>query len=374
MNLLHIADLHIGKRVNEFSMTEDQAYVLKQIVKMVEDEDCHGILIAGDIYDKSLPSAEAVAMADEFLTGLAKTKKPVFIIAGNHDSPERIAYAKDLLRGQNIYLSGAFSGVLDKVTLEDEYGPLRVYMLPFVKAGQVKRYYPKEEIKSCEEALSLIFKNEKIDKSMRNILITHQFVAGGSLCESEEEYVGGLGGISWHIFDDFDYVALGHLHGSQSVGRESLRYSGSLLKYSFSEKNHRKGALKVKLGQKGQIEIEKKEFAFLHDLREIKGNFDELMKEDYSEDYMRILLMDERMPIDAIGSLRTRFPNIMQLSMEKGLGLKTEDLSLQKGVEDKGFLELFEDFYRMHSGKDGMEQEERRLLEKLYKEMVEGKV
>lgn len=373
MNLLHIADLHIGKRVNEFSMTEDQAYVLKQIVKMVEDEDCHGILIAGDIYDKSLPSAEAVAMADEFLTGLAKTKKPVFIIAGNHDSPERIAYAKDLLRGQNIYLSGAFSGVLDKVTLEDEYGPLRVYMLPFVKAGQVKRYYPKEEIKSCEEALSLIFKNEKIDKSMRNILITHQFVAGGSLCESEE-YVGGLGGISWHIFDDFDYVALGHLHGSQSVGRESLRYSGSLLKYSFSEKNHRKGALKVKLGQKGQIEIEKKEFAFLHDLREIKGNFDELMKEDYSEDYMRILLMDERMPIDAIGSLRTRFPNIMQLSMEKGLGLKTEDLSLQKGVEDKGFLELFEDFYRMHSGKDGMEQEERHLLEKLYKEMVEGKV
>lgn len=369
MNFLHVADLHIGKRVNEFSMLKDQEYVLNQIVEMLEEKDCHGIFIAGDLYDKALPSAEAVALLDDFLTKLARTKKHIFIISGNHDSPERIAYAKELLKKQNIYLSGTFSGQMDRIDLEDAYGSITIYMLPFVRPGQVKKYYPQAEIKNYQDAVSHILEETAIDKGARNILITHQFVAGGSFCDSEEEYVGGLNGISPHIFDDFDYVALGHLHGSQKVARETIRYSGSILKYSFSEKNHNKGLLKISFKEKGMVEIEKKELQFLHDVREIKGSFQELMGEAYSEDYLRVVLTDERMPIDAIGSLRIRFPNIIQMALEKGYSSKIEEIPVGESVEDKDFFALFEDFYQMHSGGEPMGQKEREFLFDLWQKM-----
>ena len=243
MKFIHLSDLHIGKRVNGFSMLEDQKYILDQILMIAEEEMPDGVLIAGDVYDKPVPPAEAVQVFDAFLTGLADRNLPVFVISGNHDSPERLAFGGQLMKDRRVYMAPVYDGHLEPVQLEDRYGSLLVYMLPFIKPAVVRRCCPEEGIETFEDAVRWALEHmtgHKIGEDDRNILIAHQFVTGASCCDSEELSIGGLDQVSAELFDSFDYVAMGHIHGPQKVGRDTLRYSGTPLKYSFSEVNHRK--------------------------------------------------------------------------------------------------------------------------------------
>ena len=256
MRFLHLSDLHLGKRVNEFSMLEDQAYILKEILNIIDEQKVEAVLIAGDIYDKVIPSAEAVRLLDDFLTRIAARELPVFLISGNHDSAERIAFGSRLMSSRQIYLSPVFESDVEPVTISDRYGEVNIYMLPFVKPSLVKRVYPEEEIITYQDAVNAAVQHMQIDTDKRNILLAHQFVTGAARCDSEELSVGGVDDVDASVFDGFDYVALGHLHGPQKIGKETVRYSGTPLKYSFSETNHKKAAVIVDVEEKGKINIQ----------------------------------------------------------------------------------------------------------------------
>ncbi|MBR4942213.1 MAG: exonuclease subunit SbcD, partial [Clostridia bacterium] len=253
MKFLHISDLHLGKRVNEFSMLEEQEEILKQLLGIIDAEEPDGILIAGDVYDKSVPSAEAVQLFDNFLADLARRRKQVFVISGNHDSPERIAFGSRIMSSGGIHLSPVYSGKVKPVTMEDEFGSVNVYMLPFIKPAHVRRFFEEEDIENYTDALQVAIKAMNLDLSARNVLVAHQFVAGSSVCDSEEISVGGTDNVSSAVFSDFDYVALGHIHGPQNCGSERIRYCGTPLKYSLSEAAHHKSATVVELKNKGEL-------------------------------------------------------------------------------------------------------------------------
>ena len=255
MKLLHLSDLHLGKRVNEFSMLEDQAYILTKILNTIDDEKPDAVLIAGDVYDKSVPSAEAVGLFDDFLVKLAKKQVPAFVISGNHDSPERLAFANRLIDASGIHLSPVYSGDVRPVTLTDAFGPVHIYMLPFVKPAHVRRFFPDEEIISYTDALAAAIRQMDPDLSARNVLLTHQFVTGAERSESEEISVGGTDNVDASVFEGFDYVALGHIHGPQNIGSERIRYCGTPLKYSFSEASHKKSVTVAELGEKGSLTV-----------------------------------------------------------------------------------------------------------------------
>lgn len=276
MKLIHLSDLHIGKRVNEVSMLEDQEYVLLQILRVIDEEKADAVLIAGDVYDKSVPSAEAVTLFDDFLCRLAKRKLPVLIISGNHDSPERLAFGNRLLELGGIHISPVYDGTVRSVSLSDEHGEVVFWLLPFLKPTHVKRYYPDEGIESYTDALCVAVEKMGIDKAKRNVLLTHQFVTGASTCESEEISVGGTDNVDASVFEDFDYVALGHIHGPQNIGSNRIRYCGTPLKYSFSEETHHKSVTVVNLGTKGELALQLRPLTPKHDLRSIRGTFREL--------------------------------------------------------------------------------------------------
>lgn len=324
MKFIHLSDLHIGKRVNGFSMLEDQKYILDQILMIAEEEMPDGVLIAGDVYDKPVPPAEAVQVFDAFLTGLADRNLPVFVISGNHDSPERLAFGGQLMKDRRVYMAPVYDGHLEPVQLEDRYGSLRVYMLPFIKPAVVRRCCPEEGIETFEDAVRWALEHmtgHKIGEDDRNILIAHQFVTGASCCDSEELSIGGLDQVSAELFDSFDYVAMGHIHGPQKVGRDTLRYSGTPLKYSFSEVNHRKSVTVVELLEKGNVTVNTRILRPLHDMRELRGSYEELTSRDFYmgtavDDYLHITLTDEEDILDAIGKLRSIYPNVMKLDYD----------------------------------------------------------
>jgi exonuclease SbcD len=358
MKLIHLADLHIGKRVNEFSMLEDQKYILSQILNIFDDLKPDGILIAGDVYDKALPPAEAVEVLDDFLTAIARRRIPCFVISGNHDSPERLAFGARIMAGQQIHMSPVFQGEITSLVLEDENGSVNVYLLPFLKPAQVRRFYPEAEIDNYEEAVRIVLANSRIDPSARNVLLAHQFITSGGLeperCESESISVGGLDNIDASLFAGFDYVALGHLHGPQAIGRETVRYVGSPLKYSFSETRHTKTVTVVGLGPKGEVQITALPLVPLRDLREIKGPLRELLRpENYAgtntEDYMHVTLTDEEDILDAIGKVHTVYPHVMRLDYDnkrtKGLIAGTA----AGEAAQKSPLELFREFYKLQN-------------------------
>ena len=321
MKLIHLSDLHIGKRVNEFSMIEDQKYILRVILNIIDDEKPDGVLIAGDIYDKSVPSAEAVQLLDDFLCRLAERKLPAYIISGNHDSAERLSFGGRLMDMSGIHLSPVYNGTVVPLSLCDEHGRVNIYMLPFLKPVNVKRFFPDAEIESYTDAVRAAVDSMGIDESERNILVTHQFVTGASRSESEELSVGGSDNVDVSAFDGFDYVALGHIHGPQKMSRETVRYCGTPLKYSFSEANHKKSVTVVELGKKGKIEIRTVPLVPKRDLREIKGKYEEIvLKESYegtnTDDYMHITLTDEEDIPDVMNRLRVIYPNIMKLDYD----------------------------------------------------------
>ena len=368
MRFLHLADLHIGKRVNGFSMIEDQKFVFEQVYNVIENEKIDGIIMAGDIYDKPVPSAEAVKLFDEMLTRLVSINLPIFVISGNHDSAERIGFGSDILSAAKVYMSRVYNGNLQKIELEDDYGKINVYLLPFIKPATVKNIYKEAEIKDYDDALEYVLSQEKIDETKRNVIVSHQFVTGAMRSESEEVSVGGLDNVSVENYEAFDYVALGHIHRAQQMGRESARYAGTLLKYSFSEEKHNKSMTIVDLKEKGNIEIKEIPVKPLHDLKTIKGKFSKITSEEFykelkKEDYYRAVLTDEDDILNAIGKLKSIYPNLMSMEYDN---TRTRSDSVVDNVETgetKSPLDYFEEFFEKQNGRKMSEKQRNYLLE-----------
>ncbi|MCM1025626.1 MAG: exonuclease SbcCD subunit D [Roseburia sp.] len=363
MKLIHLSDLHLGKRVNEFSMIEDQEYILKQILSIVKKEEPDAVLIAGDIYDKSVPSVEAVGLFDDFLKGLARRKPRVFIISGNHDSPERLSFAAELIELGGIHIAPVYNGVVKPVRLRDEYGSVNIYMLPFLKPAHVRSVFPEETVESYTDAVRVAVSHMELAESERNLLITHQFVTGAARSDSEELSAGGTDNVDGSVFDAFDYVALGHLHGPQSVGRETLRYCGSPLKYSFSEAAQIKSVTVLDWAEKGDLRIRTEALKPLRDLREIKGTYEELVnRKNYegtrTDDYLHITLTDEEDVVDAMRKLQVIYPNLMKLDYDNR---RTRENRAVIGGEEEGSktpLELIRDFYEKQNNQAMSEKQE----------------
>lgn len=375
MKFIHLSDLHLGKRVNEFSMMEDQEYILTKIINAIDAEKPEAVLIAGDIYDKSVPSAEAVQLFDDFLYKLSERGPEVFIISGNHDSAERIAFGSRLMDRSGIHMSPVYNGRIMPTTLKDEFGLFNIYMLPFIKPIHVRRFFPEEEIASCTDAVRAAIDHMEIDPSNRNILVAHQFVTGASRSESEEISIGGVDNVDASVFEPFDYVALGHIHGSQSIGKETVRYCGTPLKYSFSEAKHVKSVTCIEMREKGNIGIRTVPLEPRHDLREIRGSYPELTAKSYYEgtatdDYMHITLTDEEDIPDAIGKLRVIYPNLMRLDYDNKRTRSAGAVGCAEDAELKSPLELFEEFYELQNGKP-MSEEQAAFSEKIIRKIWE---
>lgn len=375
MRFLHLADLHIGKKVNGFSMLEDQIYIFQEILKIIDERKVDAVLIAGDVYDKSIPSAEAVVLFNDFLNGLVEKNLKVFVISGNHDSVERISFGSDLIRMSHVYMSKPFSGVPERVSLKDSFGEIHIYMLPFIKPAMVKHIYQDAEISGYNEAMAYVMEKTDVDQKERNILMAHQFVIGGSRCESEDISVGGIDEVSADNFLKFDYVALGHLHGPQYIKNEAIRYSGTPLKYSFSEVKHKKSALIVDIREKGNIELETIPLVPLHDMTEIRGKYNELMSKDFYKkmdtlDYMHITLTDEEDIVNALELLRTVYPNIMKLDYDNQRTRSNQDISGAEEVEGKTPLDLFGEFFELQNNQP-MSEEQTAFMEELIEKVWE---
>ena len=356
MKLMHLSDLHLGKRVNEFSMLEDQTYILNKIIHIIDEEQPSGIILAGDIYDKPIPPAEAVELFDDFLYKLSQRELNVFIISGNHDSAERISFGSRLFDKAGIHLSPVYNGNISPIELSDDFGKINIYMLPFIKPVHVRRYFPDEEISSYTDAMSIVINNMHIDTDARNILVTHQFVTGSSRTESEDISVGGSDNVDASVFKDFDYVALGHIHRSQSCGSEYIRYCGTPLKYSFSEANDTKSITVIDIKEKGNIKLDFIPLTPLRDMVEIKGKYNEIMLKDFYEgstlknDYLHITLTDEDDILDVITRLRVVYKNIMKLDYDNQRTRSSSEINLINDMESKSPLELFDIFYESRNG------------------------
>ena len=376
MRFLQLADLHIGKRVNEFSMIEDQRYILNQILDIVKEQEVQCVLIAGDIYDKAVPSAEAVLLLDQFISRLAEMNVKVVAISGNHDSPERIGFGAEIMSTSGVYMSHPFNGNVEKVTLEDKCGPINIYMLPFIKPAVVRPFFQEEDVSSYDRDMEFVINSISFYMDERIVLLADQFVKGGSICESEEVSIGGVDQVSADYFENFDYVGLGHLHGPQTIGRETVRYAGTPLKYSFSEVNHKKSALIFDLKEKGNIEITKIPFKPIRDMKEIKGTYDQITARDFykdmnTQDYYHITLTDEEDVPEAIGKLRTIYPNIMRLDYDNTRTRTNNAVTEIENIELKSPLELFKEFYVIRNNQDMSPEQEKLamdLIEKIWED------
>lgn len=360
MKLIHLSDLHIGKRVNEFSMLEDQEYILTKIINIIDDEKPDAILIAGDVYDKSVPSGEAVQVFDDFLVRLAKRNLQTFVISGNHDSPERLAFGGRLMDISGIHMSPVYNGKVEPISLEDESGKVNFYMLPFIKPVHVRRFFEEENIESYTDAVRVAVDNMNVNDAERNVIITHQFVTGAERSESEEVSVGGSDNVDASVFEKFDYVALGHIHGPQNIGSEKIRYCGTPLKYSFSEANHKKSVTVVNLGEKGELEIDEIPLEPKRDMREIKGKYDEIMmngNQEKSYDYVHIILTDEEDIPNAMGKLRLVYPNLMKLDYDNTRTRSIEKITSAEKTETRSPLELFCELYEKVNGQPMNEEQ-----------------
>ena len=376
MKLIHLSDLHLGKRVKDFSMLEDQEYILAEILRITNEESPDAVLIAGDVYDKSVPSAEAVELFDDFLVRLARQGTQVFVISGNHDSPERMAFGGRLMDRSGIHLSPVYSGQVQPIPLTDRFGAVNIYMLPFLKPAHVRRFFPDREISSYTDALRTAIGQMSVDVSERSVLVTHQFVTGAQRSESEEISVGGTDNVDADVFDAFDYVALGHIHGPQHVGRETVRYCGTPLKYSFSEARHQKSVTVVELAEKGNLKIRTIPLIPRRDMREIRGTYMELTARSFydsfpKDDYLHITLTDEEDKLNALDNLRTIYPNLLQLDYDNkrtrsgGVSLESVD-----GLRRRSPLELFAEFYEQQNGQP-MGEEQERFIQSLIEEIWE---
>lgn len=378
MKLLHLSDLHLGKIIQEQSLLEDQEYVLNKILEKIQEEKIEAILISGDIYDRSIPPTEAVNLLDSFLNILIKDlKRKVFIIAGNHDSKERLGFGNKIFENDGLYIESKYTGNLKKVQLEDEYGKINIFMLPFIKPVEVRKYFEDEEISSYEEAIHKIIEKEEINEKERNIILVHQFItAGGQEPERTESEVLSLGGtenVDVSNFDKFDYVAIGHVHRPQRIGRDTARYSGTMLKYSFSEVNHKKSMPILECKEKGNLDIKLEELIPLRDMREIKGPIEEITKKENYEgtntnDYIRVIITNEEPIYDAIGQIRRIYPNTLKLEIKNSktaLSIEEQANNIEN-IKDKSEIQLFNEFYKMQNNNE-LNEQQKELMEEIIK-------
>lgn len=366
MKIVHLADLHLGKRVYDFSMIEDQKFILNQIFDVVVEKKADCVIIAGDVYDKSIPPVEAVELLDDFLFRLSEKKIPVLIISGNHDSPERLSFGSRLMKNGGVHFASVYDGSVKKVSFSDAFGTVDFYLLPFVKPASVRPFFPDEEINDYNDAVKFALSSVSLSKENRNVLVAHQFVTGAQTCESEERSVGGLDNVNASLFDSFDYVALGHIHGPQKISRDSVRYSGTPLKYSFSECNHKKAVLFIELAEKGKISYEALELKPLHDMREICGSYNEVMlKENYentaTDDYVRITLTDDDDIPEVFAKLKTVYKNLMRLDFDNARTKSYTNVSENLQSVQTSPLELFEKFYEFQNGRK-LEDEQKKII------------
>lgn len=379
MKFIHISDLHLGKRVNEFSMLEDQAYILNEIFDIIQAEQPDGVLIAGDVYDKPVPPAEAVQLFDDFLVRLSNLRLQVFIISGNHDSAERLAFGSRLMGKSGIHFSPVYDGDIGPFTMEDRHGPLDVYMIPFLKPAHVRRFFPEAAIESYIDSMRTVIGALPLDLARRNVVLTHQFVTRAVRSESEELSVGGADNVDASVFDAFDYVALGHIHRPQRVTRDTVRYCGTPLKYSFSEAGHDKSVTIVEFRSKGDVSIRTVPLKPLRDMREIKGTYDELTRKsfyegtDYQESYMHITLTDEEDIPDAIGKLRTIYRNIMKLDYDNARTRSNMEITATEDMEQKSPLDLLDELYEKQNNQP-MSRDQQDFAQQLIAEIWEEEV
>ena len=376
MKFLHLSDLHIGKRLNEFSMLEDQKYILSQILEILDRENADGVILAGDIYDKPIPSVEAVQLFDSFLTRLADRKVPVFAVSGNHDSVERVSFGAQLMENRGVYISRVYDGTLKKIEMSDKNGEVCIWLLPFIKPSSVRHVLEEEEISTYQDALKTVMEHISVDTDKRNILVAHQFVTGASRCESEEVLVGGVDQVDVSLFEKFDYVALGHLHTPQHVGRETVRYCGTPLKYSFSETDQEKSVTVVELGQKGSIVIRTIPLHPIRDMRKIRGTYLEVTEKSFYEgtntrDYLHITLTDEEDIPDGMQKLRIIYPNLMKLEYDNRRTSENRSIEGNTTGVQKTELKIFEEFFEIQNNQP-MSEQQRLLVQQLIQEIQEG--
>lgn len=379
---MHLADLHLGKRVNGFSMMEDQEYILNRILEIMEEEQPDGLLIAGDVYDKTIPPAEAVRRMDDFLTAVAEKHVPVFLISGNHDSAERVAFGHQLMQGSGIWISPVYDGTIRHHTLEDRWGEVNIYLVPFLRPSVVRSFFTDVEIEDYTDALRTIIEDLQVDTSRRNVVLAHQFVtAAGALpetCDSEQLSVGGLDRVDGSVFSPFDYTALGHLHGPQRVGSETIRYAGSPLKYSFSELHQKKSVTVAELREKGETEIRQIPLQPRREMTELRGTFEEILEEarkkgEPQTDYYHMILTDETDVVDALSRLREYYPNIMLLDYDNRRTRSQKEVEQLDRVEERTPGELFAALYEQQNGQE-MDSDRKEYLDGLIREIWEEQV
>ena len=378
MKILHLADLHLGKRVNEMSMIKDQKYILDQIITLIKEESVGIVLLCGDIYDKSIPTIEAIHLLDEFLDQLSKMAIKVLMISGNHDSIDRLSFGKSLFTRSNLYIASQFENEIEKITVKENGITVNFYMLPFVKSAYISHIF-QLQTDSYEECFRYLIEHTKIDEEETNILLSHQFVTANKknpeLSDSETSSLGGIDNIDFHIFDPFDYVALGHIHKPQAMGREMVRYAGSILKYSFSEIHMDKKATILTIDAKKEISLSFHPLKPLRDMREIECSLEELLKKQCEigkqEDYMHVILTDEEQILDAIGKVRTIYPNVMQISFKNRRHMKQlESAQIKEDqISDQSPAELFEQFYKMQNHID-LDEKRLQLVLSVFEEVI----
>lgn len=371
MKFIHLSDLHLGKKMHQVSLLEDQKYILEEVLKLVDRERIDGVLLAGDIYDRIYPPSEAVALFDSFLVRLVEKKCSVFVISGNHDSPERIAFLGRLTSKAGVYLSPVYDGKITDILLEDEYGPLHVYLLPFIKPVHVRHFYPQEEITDYSSAMKVAIQQMNIQPEERNILLAHQFVTGAVRSDSEEISVGGMDNVSAEVFSDFDYVALGHLHRPQWIGRKEVCYCGSPLKYSFSESTDSKSVTVLELKEKGNLTIRRLPLVPLREVIRLKGRFRDLLEKkeggEIGEAFVHITLLDEEDVPDAFHRLALAYPGLLQLEYDNIRTRKSQELQVDQACRGLTPEELFAGFYEKMNNQPLNERQKAYLKEKLEK-------
>ena len=375
MKFFHLSDLHLGKRVNEFSMLEDQWDILQKIVMFAKEHKPDAVLIAGDVYDKSMPIVEAVQLLDRFLVWLNELGITVFIVSGNHDNAERVAFGAELLKNSSVHIVQSYNGKIAPVTLSDGYGDINIWMLPYLKPSLIRRHFPDRDVNTYSDAISAALSNANLDISARNVLIAHQFVTGAITSESEEISVGGSENVDGSVFDGFDYVALGHIHRPQQIGRETLRYSGTPLKYSFSEASHTKSVTVVDMDGKGEIKITELPLVPLRDMREVRGTYNEIMNRNSyrgtnTDDYIHIVLTDEQDEPDAISKLRNVYPNLMRLEYDNKRTQAASSFETVASTEKKTPSQLFGELFEMQNGQP-MSEDQSKYVTNLFNEIWE---
>ncbi len=377
MKFIHLADLHLGKRVCEVSMLDDQIYILEQILGLVRQHRADAVLIAGDVYDRPAPPPEAVAVLDDFLTKLQALGTPCLLIPGNHDSGERLAFGAQLLDRAGVYLAPVFDGHVRTVELQDPYGPVQFTLLPFLRPAQVRRYFPEIAPGDYEGAVRAVLSTVPAEPGMRRVLLAHQFVTALGVpperCESELASVGTLDNVDVSAFDGFDYVALGHIHGPQRIGRDTVRYAGSPLKFSFSEARHRKSVPLVTLGPKGQVEWELLPLTPKRDLREIRGSIASLLdpaNRTHTGDYLHITLTDDAV-MDAMNRVRAAYPNTLRLDFDNALTALAQAPVPVRQPALRAPLTLFAAFYEQQNGQP-MDADMKALAREMLEDVGEG--